>query len=102
MVKMPYESRDPLSFRRLVKRVIREDVDCGYYKLDCTQWTRVRVVFVRQHVRDRLSGLTITVRKPVLVFEKEGSSCSVEAVWDGEAFRLDCERLRKCCVTRGP
>ncbi len=102
MVKLPYASRDPLSFRRLARKLLAEGADCGYYRLDCSSWDSVHVRLLSVMVYDRLSGLRMRLRKPVIVFEGGGSECRVESVWDGEAFRLECEQLKKCCVTRGP
>ncbi len=84
--------------------MLSEVVDCGSYSLDCSVWGGVRVGYRERRVYDRLSGLRLKLRIPIIVFGDGGEGCEVEVKWDGEWFRLDCEHLEKCCrrVTRGP
>lgn len=65
----------------------------------------MRVEFVERRVYDRLSGLKLRLRIPIIVFSDDaGGECRVEARWAGDAFKLECSDLEKCCerVTRGP
>ncbi len=103
-VKLPYQTRNPRAYRWLLNRLLEAVVDCGAFMLDCSGWRGARLEFVERRVYDRLSGLRLRLRVPVLVFTGEGGECRVEARWDGSSFTLTCEELERCCerVTRGP
>jgi len=101
-VKLPYRARNPKAFEEIAERLLAEGADCRGRSIDCSSWRRVRVEYVEKRVYDRLSGLRLRLRVPVLVFEDGGRECRVEARWDGEFFTLECKALEGCCVTRGP
>ncbi len=104
-VKLPYRARNPKAFEEVAEVLLREGGDCRGYTLDCSSWESVSVEYVEKRVYDRLSGLRLRLRIPVLVFRGEGGECRVEARWDGEFFTIDCKALGACCgrgVTRGP
>ena len=103
-MKLPYRTRDPRSFRDIAERLLREKIDCGSYMLDCSLWRSINVEYVDRRVYDRLSGLRLRLRIPVLHLRGDSSECRIEARWDGEWFRLECRDVEKCCrrVTRGP
>ena len=104
-MKLPYRSRNPEAYRDLAAQIAGRLIDCGAYLLDCSRWCEAGVRYIDRRVYDRLSGLKLRLRIPVIVFRSsDGEVCSVEVKWDGEWFRLGCEELEKCCrrATRGP
>ncbi len=103
-VKLPYQTRNPRAYQWLLERLLSALVDCGALALDCRGWRDARLEFVERRVYDRLSGLRLRLRVPVLVFMDEDNECRVEAKWDGSSFTLTCEELERCCkrLTRGP
>ncbi len=105
-IKLPYETRrlDLLIslFSKGVGSIICNDVEkklavfvddrrlkplCCICVVD-----RVDIVFDEQWVYDKLSGLQLRLRKPILLLNQ----CTLSFIWSGTRFTLTIELIRQC------
>ena len=102
-VELPVRGRTPQTFERLLK---------GFYRLRCSGRVvealvvrctglaeklvvcvgRPRLRYAVVHVYDRLSGLRLRLRAPIL----ELDDCSIRATWAGTTFVIDCGSFETC------
>ena len=102
---LPYRSRDPKGFHRLLERAwvlecpdgrrVLLAVSCTGFppRRLCCLASEVALRLERVRVYDRLSGLTLTLQAPVILLD----GCEVRSEWDGSRFKIECEALRRCC-----
>jgi len=107
---LPYQSRDPLAVRDMIRRAV--------FVLSCDGGEERALIFLVKGLRDRiiackglevfvrfeemstsdsLSGLTLRLRRPVLYID----DCRVRFMWKKSRFVLDVNEVIKCtrCVS---